>query len=158
MSTRAKTWTRGLVLGAAVGAAVLVATGCGDDDDSGGGTGGGGDGGGSSARCSVGRVARGCVDLINFSAPANMFESGGLPGTDNLIPGADLAGGMLVPGLGVTSVDPTEGATTSFTVMRDGMVLGSVDCTVGRDAWVSVNPSVVLQQVAGLVTCSDWAY
>ena len=109
---------------------------------------GGGDGG---VQCSNGKQLP-CIDLMNFSTLAtNIVKAGDQPTADNLVPPGN-------PGLQHTTVSSTQGAKTSFTASRNGSPIATVECTVGPNAWVSVNPSVVLQPGGTLLTCSDWSY
>ena len=99
-----------------------------------------------------GTVARGCVDLMNFSTLAtNIYKSGDEPSPSNLIQPGN-------PGLGYTTVDATQGARTTFTASRNGTTIATVECTVGPNSWVSINPSVVLQPGGTLLTCSGWSF
>jgi hypothetical protein len=108
---------------------------------------GGGDGG---VDCT--KLNSPCVDLMNFSTLAtNIFKAGEQPGAGNLIPPGN-------PGLGHTTVNSAQGAKTSFTASRNGTTITTVECTVGPYAWVSINPSVVLQQGGALLTCAGWSF
>jgi hypothetical protein len=110
-----------------------------------------GDAATGSGDCSNGKEQP-CIDLMNFSTLAtNIVKSGDQPGAGNLVPPGN-------PGLLHTKVDATQGAKTSFTASRNGTTITTVECTVGPNAWVSINPSVVLQPGGALLTCSGWSF
>jgi hypothetical protein len=99
-----------------------------------------------------GTVAKGCVDVMNFSSQAtNIYRSGDVPSQANLIQPGN-------PGIGYTTVDSTQGARTTFTASRNGTTIATVECTVGPNSWVSINPAVVLQPDGTQLDCSGWSF
>lgn len=102
--------------------------------------------------CDFDKVERGCVGILNFRSTAQDF------------------GGVVIPPRFKTDAGTTAPGTT--TVMLSDSSLNSkhnyqgtlggtnvnVTCTVTDLGWISVNPSVILQQEAfgAVVNCADW--
>jgi hypothetical protein len=91
----------------------------------------------------------GCVGLLNlYSKPP------AINGT--LVPLPGPAEGGIAPGVATLVVAQTSvGSSNTFEASVGGQTLGTVACKVTSDAWLDINPSVVVQ-MTGLVTCSDW--
>jgi hypothetical protein len=91
----------------------------------------------------------GCVGLLNFYS-----KTPAVNGT--LVPLPGPAEGGIAPGIATLIVPQTSvGSSNSFEASVGGQSLGTVTCKVTSDAWLDINPSVVVQ-MTGLVTCGDW--
>lgn len=111
----------------------------------------GGGGCGNAADCDG--VTRGCVDLMNFSTSPASIAVGNV-GTV-VVSSARFEGGSLVAGASSVRVASSQGEQTTFDLIEGGTVARSATCTVGPDAWISVNPALVVQQTR-TVSCSGW--
>ena len=102
--------------------------------------------------CPSDKVERGCVDIMNFRSTTQEFGGVVVPARSKT------ATGTTAPGLKSVKLDDS-----SLNSKHDfkGTIAGqsvSVTCTVSDLGWISVNPSVILQQEAfgALVNCSNW--
>jgi hypothetical protein len=122
----------------ATGLAALLASGCGSEDE---------------PACRGQFVmTRGCVDLMNFSTVEAVISIAGAGGTAT-VPAATNQGTM--PGTSWAQVSPNLDSQTTFELRENGSVVRSVTCTVGPDAWVDLNPSLVVQNSRAL-SCENW--
>jgi hypothetical protein len=126
--------------------AALALAGCGSDP----GTGKGNEGNGND--CDPDVVKKGCVAIMNFRSTTETLAGVSIPARH---PGS--AGGT-APGLkGVMLSDSSLNSIHAY----EGTIAGqsvSVKCTITNLGWISVNPSVIIQQEAFgvLVNCSNW--
>ncbi|RPH70341.1 MAG: hypothetical protein EHM78_11770 [Myxococcaceae bacterium] len=102
-------------------------------------------GGGAEDPCDLDVLQKGCVGFRNFTT--NPQEIAGVT-----VPPKTTANNLTSPGKRAVMVTNTSvSATHSFQAQVNGQSQ-SVTCTVTPVAWVSVNPSVVVQQ-SGDVDC-----
>src|SRR5215468_5366722 len=132
-------------LGAFVAALALAA--CGPASGA-----GGNDDDGKTDDCDPDVVKKGCVALMNFRSTAETLGGVSIPARH---PGS---GGGTAPGLKGVKLDDT---SLNSIHAYQGTIAGqavNVKCTVTDLGWISVNPSVIIQQEAFgvLVNCSDW--
>jgi hypothetical protein len=121
--------------------AALTLTGCGSSK----GEEGGGD-------CNPDAVQKGCVAIMNFRSTAVTFGGVSIPPRH---PGS--AGGTAPGATGVMLSDSSLNSKHPYQGTIGGQNV-NVTCTVTNLGWISVNPSVVIQQEAfgALVNCENW--
>jgi hypothetical protein len=123
--------------------AALTLAGCGDSK---------GDGDGGGGDCNPDKVNKGCVAIMNFRSTAVIFGGVSIPARH---PGS---GGGTAPGAtGVMLSDSSLNSKHAYQGTIGGQNV-NVTCTVTNLGWISVNPSVVIQQEAfgAVVDCENW--
>jgi hypothetical protein len=102
---------------------------------------------GGSGDCDPDAVKQGCVAMFNFRSTAQELNGLSVPGRAGSLPGKK---GVMLSDSSVNSTHTYQGTIGGLPV--------NVTCTVTSLGWISVNPTVVIQQEAfgAEVDCQNW--